>query len=304
MTATAPVGAPRVLIVGDVIDDVIVRPLGPIVPASDTPARITPTAGGSGANQAAWFAAAGARARFAGRVGVLDVERHARSLAATGVEARLAADPHRPTGVIVVLVDPDGERTMYTDRGANLGLCADDLPDDLLDDVDALHLSGYSLFDPGVRAAVLDLADRARDLGLPVSVDPSSTGFLAEVGAGRFLDWCAGAELLFPNLDEGRMLSGAEQPHAVVTRLLEHAPIVVLTLGRRGALVGSRGHEPLHVRAETVEVVDSTGAGDAFCGAFLAAWLGGAGLAEAGARGVAAGARAVTVPGARPLVGS
>lgn len=291
---------PRILVVGDVIDDLIVQPLAPITHATDTPSRITPTAGGSAANQAVWFAAAGMQARFAGRVGAADVGRILRVFDLAGVDAHLAADPDRPTGTIVVLVGADGERTMFTDRGANLGLRAADLPDHLLDEVRTLHVSGYSLFDDGVRAAVLDLVGRARSRGLPLSVDPSSTGFLAQVGPRRFLDWLPEVAALFPNLAEGRLLTGADRPNDIVERLLEHAEVVALTLGPDGALVAARGHDPVRVAGQAVEVVDTTGAGDAFCGAFLAAWLTGADLREAGRRGVAAGTCAVGVAGARP----
>jgi sugar/nucleoside kinase (ribokinase family) len=292
--------APKILIVGDVIDDLIVQPLRSVTPASDTPARITPSYGGSAANQAVWVAAAGARARLVARVGAADLERHTSALMAAGVEPVLTADPERSTGRIVIVVAPDGERTMYTDRGANLALRVGDLPDELLEGVTAMHLSGYGLFDPGVRTAVLDLVARVRARGLPVSVDPGSITFLAEVGPKAFLGWVAGAALLLPNLDEGRLLTGTVDPEVVLDALLEHTPVVALTLGPAGVLLGARGRPALHLPAPDVEVVDTTGAGDAFAGAFLAAWLTGAGLRAAGVRGVEAAGRAVTVAGARP----
>jgi sugar/nucleoside kinase (ribokinase family) len=293
--------APRILVVGDVIDDVIVQPLGPVVSASDTPARITPSPGGSGANQAVWLAAAGARARLAARVGAADLDRHVRAFVAAGVEPVLAGDPDLPTGSIVILVSSDGERTMYTDRGANLALRQADLPETLLEDVAVLHVSGYSLFDPGVREAVLHLVARARRCGLAVSVDPSSIAFLTEVGPTAFLTWIDGVELLLPNLDEGRLLTGVDEPEQVLAALLDHVPVVALTLGPDGALIGSRGRPPVHLPAADVEVVDTTGAGDAFAGAFLATWSAGGTLRDAGERGIAAAGRAVTVPGARPV---
>ncbi len=294
---------PVVLVVGDVIDDVIVRPLTPVTHGSDTRARITPSPGGSGANQAVWLADAGAAARFVGRVGAADLERHTRVLTAAGVDARLAGDDERPTGTIVIVVDPvDGERTMYTDRGANLGLCRTDLPATLLDGVGLLHLSGYGLFDAEVRRAVRGLMAQARERGIPVAVDPASVAFLADVGVERFLDWVADATLLLPNLDEGRLLTGRDAPEAIVHGLLAHVPEVALTLGRDGALVASRDHPWIRVAAVDVEVVDTTGAGDAFAGTFLAGWVRGRrdrALVEAA---VAAAARAVGTPGARPAV--
>lgn len=291
---------PRVLVVGDVIDDLIVHPHGPIRPDTDTPATIEPRPGGSGANQAAWLAEAGLTVRFVGRVGARDVARHAAELTRLGVEPVLIADDERPTGTIVVLVGDDATRTMLTDRGANLGLTAADLPDALLDDVDHLHLSGYALFEPGVRTAVLDLVHRAVARGIPWSVDPSSTGFLADVGVPAFLAWTTGAALLLPNLDEGRALTGLEEPEAVAAALTAHAPLVALKLAADGALVARRGGPVERVAAPSVVVVDPTGAGDAFAAGFLAALLTGRTPRDAAAAGTALGARAVTTTGARP----
>lgn len=292
--------APRVLIVGDVIDDVVVEPLGPIARATDTPARITPTPGGSAANQAVWLAAAGTHVRLAACVGAADVDRHARLLREAGVEPHLAADGQRPTGTIVILVEGDGERTMFTDRGANLSLDLDALPDTLLDGIDLLHLSGYSLFDARVRTAVLDLVGRARARDVPLSIDPGSTGFLREVGPAAFLGWIDPVEVLLPNLEEARLLTGRNGAEEAATALLEVATVVAVTCGGAGAIVTSRGSSPRAVPAPTVEVVDTTGAGDAFAGSFLAAWLAGVDPLVAARAGVAAGARAISRPGGRP----
>ena len=290
----------RVLVVGDLIDDLVVQPGGPIAYATDTPSRITPTLGGSAANQATWLAAAGARARLVARVGAADVDRHTRALRAAGVEPWLIADPDLATGTIVILLDETGERSMFTDRGANLGLCVEDLPDGVLDDVDALHLTGYSLFDDEVRAAVLDLVERARSREVPITIDPSSTGFLRSVGAATFLGWIGEVAALLPNADEAKLLSGDADPHDAARTLLAHAPLVAVTCGSAGAVVATRDADPVQVPAPDVEVVDTTGAGDAFTGAFLAAWLTGADAVQSTEAGVAAGARAVAVTGGRP----
>ena len=92
-----------ILVVGDVMDDLVVRPLGPLAPRSDTRAHMERHPGGSGANTAAWLGTLGAAVRFAGRVGLADLRRHARALEACGVDVRLAGDASTPTGSIVVL---------------------------------------------------------------------------------------------------------------------------------------------------------------------------------------------------------
>lgn len=302
--------------VGDVIDDVIVRPRGPVRPDTDTPADITAVPGGSGANQAAWLAHAGARTRFAGRVGAADVARHTAALAGAGVEAVLAADPRRPTGTIVIVV-AGAERTMLTDRGANLGLVPNDLPDALLDGVGTLLLSGYALFDPAVRGAVTDLARRARARGAGIAVDPASVGFLADVGPAAFLGWLGdlgGVDLLLPNRAEARLLAGVadvadvagtepadgvENPAAWAAVLRAHAPTVVVKLGAEGAVVATAAGVTA-VPAAPAEAVDPTGAGDAFAAGLLAARALGADPVAAARAGCALAARAVELTGARP----
>jgi len=292
-------GLTRVLIVGDVIDDIVVTPLGNVTRDSDTTSRIRATPGGSAANQAAWLAVAGVDVRFVARVGAADVSRHHAELSGFGVEAVLIADPDAPTGTIVVMLDADGNRTMYTDRGANVRLTTADVPLSLLDDVDALHVNGYALFSESPRLAVLSLIDEARRRGITVTADPSSSAYLEELGASTFLACTRGAAVCLPNLDEGRVLSGHTEPHDVLASLREHYAVVALKLGSGGVLVGDGDQVELIAPASS-SVVDPTGAGDAFCAGFLGSWLGGKSAVDAARHGSTLAARAVATYGGRP----
>jgi len=290
----------QVVVLGDVINDVIVRPRGPIAVGTDTPSSIERSPGGSGANQAAWLAALQTPVRFAARVGAPDAADHRKALEQLGVETCLAEDHDLPTGTIVVLVAPDGERSMFTDRGANLALRAADVPRHLLDDAVLLHVSAYQLFEPEPRSAVRQLWAAALEAGIPVSIDPASVAGLREVGREQFLTWTAGAHLVFPNLDEGRLLTGLDEPDAIVAALLESYQVVALKLGPAGTLVGAADGRRFAVSAQPAAVVDSTGAGDAFCAGFLAAWVAGNDLDRCAAGAVDAAARAIGQVGARP----
>ena len=290
----------RILVVGDVVDDIVVRPLGSVNAASDTDAEIRRTAGGSAANVAAWLGHLGADARFVGRAGVEGAARHRAALTAYGVDARVTPDPDAETATIVLNLDPLGERTMFVDRAANARLSPADLPTAALDGVGWLHLTGYSFFDDAVRPAVLDLLARARAAGCGVSVDPSSAGFLERCGADAFLGWVADVDLLLPNLLEGRFLTGLQEPDAIVSALAERFPAVVLTLGAAGAVLADAGGTS-RVTAAPADVLDTTGAGDAFAAGFLSVWTTEPDASAALAAGAGAAARAISVLGARPV---
>jgi sugar/nucleoside kinase (ribokinase family) len=189
--------------------DIIVRAEGPLRRGSDRAAAIRSRPGGSGANQAVWLGVLGADVRFAARVGQADKAALEAYFAQFGVVPVLAVDANLASGMLVTIVDPDGERSFLTDRGANLALAADDLPDTLLDGAGMLVVSGYSFFAEGPRVAVGGLMLRARARGLQVVVDPASVGFLEDVGAGNFLKWTDGADLIFANEDEARILAGS-----------------------------------------------------------------------------------------------
>ena len=148
---------------------------------SDAPARIEFGHGGSAANVAAWAAVGEPFSSdppvLAGRIGADERGRAAEAeLRATGVDTRLAVDPEQPTGTCVVLVAPDGERSMVPDPGANDRLAGGDLPDEVLVRGAHLHLTGYSLVRGGSRRAARSAIARARERGMTVSVDPSSGG--------------------------------------------------------------------------------------------------------------------------------
>jgi sugar/nucleoside kinase (ribokinase family) len=261
-------------------------------------AQIDVRAGGSGANQAAWLAGLGIQVEFIGRVGDDPFGRsNTDDLSKRGVELYVALDTAHSTGTVLVLVDHDGERTMLTDRGASRHML--DVPEHLFAPGKHFHLSGYVLLDEPSRPAALHALHLARRAGMSISVDPVAGTLIEEAGAERFLAWTHGVDLCVPNLDEARALVGDGQPEEVVARLCTHYREVALKLGADGALWQRRGEPALHLPALEVAVVDTTGAGDAFCAGFLSQWLRAAAPHDALASGIQAGAKAVTQVGAR-----
>ncbi len=264
-------GTRDVVVVGDLATDVVVLLDGSPAPGSDRPATIRSRGGGAGANVAVHLARLGTPVTFAGCVGD--------DAAGTGLVAELAAAGVTPavrtvagaaTGTIVSLVEPGGQRSMLADRGANLTLEPPDVP--VPGPGGHLHLSGYSLFTPGPRAAGLAALAAAGVTGCTVSVDPASTGPLAGYGVERWLADTAAATLVLPNADEARLLTGCADPAAAARALAARHPVAVVTLGADGALWAD-GERLVHRPAHRTTVVDTTGAGDAFTAGLLSVWL-------------------------------
>jgi ribokinase len=304
----------RYVVVGQWMTDVVASLPGPLREGTDTAAHVQVLGGGAAANTAAWLAHDGHATTLVARVGDDLLGRAGRSeLEDLGVACALAVDASRPSGTCIVLVGPDGERTMVPDAGANEGLRPGDLDDDLFRPGSHLHLSGYTLLVDGSRMAGLSALDRARLRGMTTSVDVASVGPLVDTGAARFLSWVTGVDVLLANGSEAAVLAGlpaplpADDPATTLASadlasrsLTSTAATVVVKLGPLGALARSAGGEQAHAPAVPVDVVDTTGAGDAFAAGFLPAWLDGSGLLAALERGNRSAARVVSRVGARP----
>lgn len=285
---------PKVLVIGDVIDDILVSPKGDIRIDTDTPASIVASPGGSGANFACWLASLGLEVNFVGRVGKADLERQEEILRQYGVNPFLQADENLQTGRIVILVEGES-RSFLTDRGANIALDLDAIPEELFGE--ALYISGYSVLDKDP-AQVQKLIARAREHGL-VMCDPGSAGYIADHSAHAFLEAISGADILVPSLEEGRVLTSEDRPDVIAGQLANRFSLVALTMGARGVQVAF-GNESIKVEAFEADLVDATGAGDAFAAKFLAELLKLSNPKDAAREANRFAAKVVTKMGGRP----
>lgn len=236
---------------GDLLLDVIVRLDAPLSAGDDVTARTQLAPGGQAANVAAWAAALGAGARVVAvrsddDAGALV----ARELATRGVEVQGPSGPR--TGIVVSLVGPDGSRTMASDRGAAPGLREDDLSAEWFA-CDVLHLSGYSLMTEPITFAAIRAAELARGHNAKVSVDLSSWTHIERLGDTFRASLARVApDVVFGNEREWQALGDISATTRVVKR------------GARGIAVDGREHA-----AAPVQVLDTTGAGDALAAGFL-----------------------------------
>ena len=280
--------------------DLVVCPEGPLRPGTDQRASITTRPGGGGANLAAWLAATGVTVRLLACVGHDDLDAESFRLRAVGVEPALVGSRERPTGQLIALVGPDRDRSFLTDRGANDVL--DHWPAGLMDGVGWLHVSGYSLVGDRTRATVLGVLAKSRAASLPVSFDPGSAGFLAELGAEAVLGWLGDAALCCLSADEAATLTGCDAIEAQLDALATRFPLVIVKDGPRGVRAGSAEGRRWSVPAPSVVVRDTIGAGDAFMAGVLAARLAGDTVDAALVRGTVLAARAVAQVGGAPPV--
>lgn len=288
-----------IVVLGDIAVDIVSTLQTSLVRGSDAPATVRLMPGGSGANVAVWLARLGRPVTFIGRVGDDLFGAWLREdLRAEGVEPVLITDPARGTSVIQVLVEPDGERTMVPDRGANAWWQPEEIPLEIIAGAELLHVVGYMLLDQASRPGALTAMAYARSHGVPISLDPSSHGPLTRMGVADFWDLVGRPDILLPNREEARALTGRLVPEEMLTALRGRADVVAIKLDQEGCLAAA-GSEVVRVPAAETHVVNATGAGDAFNAGFLATWLTGAGLSAACCAGVRLGTLAVTLPSSR-----
>jgi fructokinase len=262
------------------------------------------TSGGSAANTCAVAAMLGAKVAYLGQVAddqLGQVFRH--DIAAVGVHFPTAPlQGGDPTARCLILVTPDGQRTMNTYLGACVGFGPELLDAEAIAAAAVIYLEGYLFDPPAAQAAFRRAAEIAHAAGRQVALSLSDA-FCVGRHRAAFRDLVAGhVDILFANETEITSLYETNTWEEAAERARADVALAVLTRGEDGSVI-LRGAETVRVTAEPAEVVDTTGAGDAYAAGFLAAYTAGRTLAQCGKLAATAAAEVIGQYGARPRSG-
>jgi sugar/nucleoside kinase (ribokinase family) len=278
--------------IGDLVEDVVVWLNTELNIGSDTESVIRRTRGGSAANVSMFAALTGTPSRFIGQVGNDRLgSQLCEVLRDSGVDVQVIADGR--TGSIVVLVQPNGQRSFLTDRGVASHLAHFDAT--LMNDVSILHVPTYSLTDEPLASTCLQYINTARATGSIISIDASSSSVLKQYGTDRYraLIQTLQPHVFLCNEDEAKVLGlGAQLPivGAALT-IIKQGPLPVIAVQHDGTTT--------EVAVTPVaNIVDTTGAGDAFAAGFLPHYAQTKNIGNAIAQGNALASRVLQSPGA------
>jgi sugar/nucleoside kinase (ribokinase family) len=278
--------------IGDLVEDVVVWLNTELNIGSDTESVIRRTRGGSAANVSMFAALTGTPSRFIGQVGNDRLgSQLCEVLRDSGVDVQVIADGR--TGSIVVLVQPNGQRSFLTDRGVASHLAHFDAM--LMNDVSILHVPTYSLTDEPLASTCVQYINAARATGALISIDASSSSVLKQYGTDRYraLIQSLSPDVFLCNEDEAAVLGlGANLPMAgAVLTVIKQGPLPVVAVQHDGTTT--------EVAVTPVaNIVDTTGAGDAFAAGFLPHYAQTKDITNAVAHGHAVASRVLQSPGA------
>jgi sugar/nucleoside kinase (ribokinase family) len=275
---------------------------------ADTATRLTTAmqggltaSGGSVANTCAVAAALGARVAFLGKVAADEMgEVFRREIAANGVHYPTAPlHTPIPTARCLILVTPDGQRTMNTYLGAGGEFSLHDLDETVIAASAVTYLEGYLFDPPAAQAAFAEAAKVARAAGQKTALSLSDA-FCVDRHRDGFRRLIAeGVDILFANEAEICSLYQRNDFAEAAADAARDIKLAVLTKSEAGSIILHEGAQ-IPVAAEPVQVVDTTGAGDAYAAGFLTAFTKGESLHAAGVLGAKAAALAISRIGARP----
>ena len=284
----------KIIFVGDVMQDILISFKDKIAYGSDTQSRITMQGGGSATNTACWAATQKVDVGLVARIG----DDQTGNLIKDGLNhshlfLNLVKTPNTTSGTCAVLIDANGERTMFPDPGANLHLLADDIPSQWLESAEIIHISAYSLLRAKTAKAIEEIVEMAKSRDIKTSIDVASSQPLIDNDGFNSLSKLAPFDYLFANKDEAEVLGDISKIKSLCKNL-------ILKQGSQDSIWISDNQE-ITSKPDLVEVVDLIGAGDAFAAGFLTSLLTDESPANILKNANDLGSKAVKISGARPF---
>ena len=257
--------------------------------------KIKFTVAGTAAAPSVNLAKLGVEVTTVGRVGDDAIGEFVRTtMAGFGVEvSHLVTDPERQTSSSLLPIRRDGSRPALHVIGANAGLSEEDVPWDVVAQAQVFHMGGAFIL-PGIDGAPMErILRRVKEMGLTTTCDflmSPRPDALDVIGPSLpYIDF------LMPNIEEAGWLAGTEDRAQIISTLHGRgARCTVLTMGGEGVSIAEQGREELVLPAFAIDVVDTTGCGDAFTSGFIAGLLEGLPLDGCAELGLACGSLVAT----------
>jgi len=284
----------KIIFVGDVMQDILISFKDQIAYGSDTQSQIKMQGGGSATNSACWAATQNVSVGLVARIGDDQTGKLIREgLIHPNLSLNLIETPNSRSGSCAILIDAQGERTMFPDPGANLFLSPDDVPADWIKTAEIIHISAYSLLRKNTQNSIKEIILNAKQQNLKISIDVASSQPLIDNDGFNALSQLAPFDYLFANKDEAEVLGDISK-----IKLLCHN--LILKQGSKESIWLSNNQELKDIPEKT-NVVDSIGAGDAFAAGFLTSVIKKEPAANTLKNANNLGSHAVKISGARPF---
>ena len=284
----------KIIFVGDVMQDILISFKDQIAYGSDTQSQIKMQGGGSATNSACWAATQNVSVGLVARIGDDQTGKLIREgLIHPNLSLNLIETPNSRSGSCAILIDAQGERTMFPDPGANLFLSPDDVPTDWIKTAEIIHISAYSLLRKNTQNSIKEIILNAKQQNLKISIDVASSQPLIDNDGFNALSQLAPFDYLFANKDEAEVLGDISK-----IKLLCHN--LILKQGSKESIWLSNNQELKDIPEKT-KVVDSIGAGDAFAAGFLTSVIKKEPAANILKIANNLGSHAVKISGARPF---
>lgn len=258
---------------------------------------MTETPGGSAANTAAGISLLGGRAVFMGKVGGDEIgDSYGRESERIGLSVRLAR-ASRMTGHAITLITPDSERTFATHLGAATAFSAEDVAAEDIRNSKILHVEGYMLEAPELKAASLHAMKIARECGARISVDLADPALVSRNLAALREIMSEYADIIYANEEEAAAFTGKKGEESAVD-LSRYCTIAVVKFGEKGSLIRAEG-KSYEIPSYKVKAVNTNGAGDMYAAGVLYGISHGMPIERAGKIGSYAASLVVAQVGAR-----